>query len=119
MTTTRGLIVIATSLLLFGCGSAGVRSGTVIGSITMGGGPPPRPGVKLAGTVTVFSMQGKVIARHEVRKGHTFRFILPAGNYRINAGRQLHPKGGCDPKTVPVRAAQTTHVDVETDCAIA
>jgi hypothetical protein len=99
--------------------AADVRDGAVVGAITIGGGPPPRPGVKLAGTVTVFSKQGKVIARHKVRKGHDFRFVLAPGTYMINPGRQLHPKIGCAPRTVHVRATRTAHVNVETECGIA
>lgn len=95
-----------------------VRHGRIVGAIRMGGGPPPRPGEKLAGTVTVFSRQGKVIARDKVRKGHDFRFALRPGTYKINAGRRLHPKRGCHPKTIHVRPARTTHVNVETECLV-
>ncbi len=69
--------------------------------------------------MTVFSASGKVVARQKVRKGHQFRFPLAAGTYKLNAGTQLHPKGGCPPTTIQLRGGRTTRVTVKTGCSVA
>lgn len=123
--TQLHVAAIVLTLAIGGCsGSAHDHPGrgTVTGVIQFGGGPPRPPGGaagELAGTVTVFSTSGEVIASQTVRKGHPFRFVLAAGTYKINAGRQLNPnEGGCAPKTIDVRNGQTTNVIVNTGCSI-
>ncbi len=125
------MTVFGTSCVLLLCGviaaSVGVSSasvvpktGAVTGAIMFDGGPAlfgyARPSE--AGTVSAFSRAGKLVASQHVRAGHSFRFRLTPGRYELIAGRALHPKLGCPPVAVSVRAGHTTHADVGTACGI-
>lgn len=95
------------------------RTGVLTGAIRFAGGPPPtHPRSPAAGVVTVFTSTGRALVRQRVAKGHHFRFVLAAGHYQLNAGRSLHPGGGCAPKHAVVHADRRTSVDVETGCNI-
>jgi hypothetical protein len=98
-----------------------VHTGELTGAIRRSGGPAPLPGHPrrmLGGMVSVFAPTGRLVARHKVAAGHRFRFSLVPGRYLINAGTVLHPKHGCPPRQVIVRADRTTHAEAHVGCNI-
>jgi hypothetical protein len=98
-------------------------TGRLTGAIRLAGGPAPPPGQHrkpLAGTVSVFTASGRLVARQTVRAGRHFNFELIPGRYLLNAGRRLRYKRpqGCPPAKALVRSSRTTHVDVSQGCDI-
>lgn len=125
----RLIAVLAAAALVAGCGSLAnadpsvhSRKGVITGTIRGEGGVCPRHGCgPQSGQVTVFTPSGQVVAHEYVRQGHRFRFLLPAGQYKLNAGKRLKPHHlpyDCPPRTAVVRPSRTTHLNVHTWCGV-
>jgi hypothetical protein len=93
--------------------------GVVTGAIFFGGGPAvPSNRLAMAGSISVLGSTGKVFTHTHARAGQHFRLWLPPGRYEVTTGQELHPKSGCSPERVLVRAGRTSHVDVYVNCSI-
>lgn len=95
---------------------AAIGKGIVIGGIQNVGGDPLASRPFSAGVVTVFDLQGRVVAHERVRARQRFRFELPAGRYQLNVGGKLHPVLDCPPEMVLVKAGHTTRTKAKTGC---
>ena len=97
--------------------------GRVVGTIERAGGVPPARGKlrrpALGGEVSVFSVEGRLVARERVQAGHRFQFLLRPGQYWLNAGSHLRYRSyaeGCAPVEVRVRRDAATRTNVYIDC---
>ena len=85
----------------------------MIGSIFFVGGDPLANRLRsIAGVVTVFDLHGKIVAHMRVGVGHSFRFKLSPGRYKLT----INPSYGCPPEIVQIRADRTTRVNADTGC---
>ncbi len=93
--------------------AAKAHDGFITGEIFVDGGPT-RPDGRLkgpaAGTVSVFSPSGKLVAREHVRNGQYFHFALPAGRYNLSAGTD------CRPTAVVLPVGRTTRANAAVGC---
>ena len=102
--------------------STGRGKAGLIGAIYRVGGPATVPAQPPeAGEVSLFTASGRLFARQHVRAGQHFRFTVPPGLYRLNAGWKLHPprsapRYDCHPAKVRIRAEHTAHANVGYGC---
>jgi hypothetical protein len=69
-------------------------------------------GKKLDGVVPVMDDRGRLVAQRMTKHGR-FRFVLPAGRYRLGPRRL----GGCRRPVVTIRAGRTTRSDLGVGCS--
>jgi hypothetical protein len=96
------------------------RLGWLTGKIVFAGGPPAPLAARTgaAGFVSVFSLSGRLVARVLVSRGRGYRIGLRPGRYLVNAGRALHPSGGCLPQEIKIRSGRIARRNVFSLCGM-
>ena len=120
-------LLATTTAMIAGFGSVAIaspnghaRSGILTGVIKRVGGIPCNPCSPAPGLVIVFKPSGRTVGKEDLhgfgRRGHHFRFMLPAGRYRLVVGRKRRPD--CPVQRAVVHPHRTTYVILKTFCGV-
>lgn len=102
------------ALALTACSKTPTANGTITGVASPCVGPPITSTQLSELPVTVYLTQGsQKVAQQTVKSTHTYRFVVPAGNYVV----ATHEGEGSKPVAVTARSGQTSHADIPSFCS--